>query len=62
MLTPEKRTLLTDIQDRLLTLYVQRAEAKDAEDGVRMRALQAEIETVEAEREAIRRWDTVGEA
>lgn len=59
MLTPEKRALLTDIQDRLLTVYVQRGEAKDAEDWVRVRALQAEIEPVEAERRVIRRWDTV---
>jgi hypothetical protein len=62
MLTLEERTLLTDVQDRLLTLYVQRGEAEAVEDWVRMQALQAEIETVEAEREALRRWDTVGAA
>jgi hypothetical protein len=44
MLTLEERALATDIADRLIELYIDREEARRAEDWDRMRDLQATIE------------------
>jgi hypothetical protein len=55
MSTSEERALVTEIQDRLLELYVQQDEARTAEDRDRARKLQAEIDKATAQREEIRR-------
>ena len=44
MLTSEKRALVTEIQDRLIELYVQQNEARRTEDHDRAHELQVEIE------------------
>ncbi len=62
MLTPDERDLLTDIQDRLLELYVMREWASKAGQWERVEWLAAEIAQVEAKRARIRRLDTVGSA
>jgi hypothetical protein len=46
MLTPEERALITAMNDRLVKLYVESAEAEKAGDRDRARELQTEIEGV----------------
>ena len=53
MSTSEERAL-TEIQDRLIELYVQQDEAKRAEDRDRARELEIEIDQTTAQREEIR--------
>ena len=48
MSTSEGRALVTEIQDRLLELYVEQDEARRAEDRDRAHELQAEIEKATA--------------
>jgi hypothetical protein len=55
MLTSERRTLVTEIQDRLIELYVQQDEARRTEDRGRQHELQVEIDKATAQREQIRR-------
>jgi hypothetical protein len=55
MSTPAERALVTEIQDRLIELYVQQDEARRAEDRDRARELEVEIEKAAAQREQIRR-------
>jgi hypothetical protein len=54
MLTPEERALLTDQQDRLIDLFVQRDEAVRAEDWDRARDLESRIDEAQGEADAIR--------
>jgi hypothetical protein len=54
MLTPEERALFTERQDRLIELYVEQKEATRAEDWVRLRVLQAEIDDANQQLDAIR--------
>jgi hypothetical protein len=53
MLTSDKRPIVTDLGEKLLHLYVLRAEACSQEDWHRMRTLEAEIEHATADRDAI---------
>jgi hypothetical protein len=62
MLTPEERDLLTDIQDRLLELYVQREHVNRTADWAQLPAVNREIAVVEAQREELRRWEMAGTA
>ena len=62
MLLIEDRERLTEIYDRLLQLYVQRRDAADDGDLRKLQAVNKEIAPLEAERQSIRRWDTVGAA
>ena len=62
MLLIEDRERLTEIYDRLLQLYVLRRDATDDGDLRRLQAVNQEIAPLEAERQSIRRWDTVGTA
>jgi molybdenum-dependent DNA-binding transcriptional regulator ModE len=55
MLTSEARALVTEIQDRLIDLYVQQDEAQGEHDPERARELQVEIDKATAQREEIRR-------
>ena len=54
MLTSERCALVTEIQDRLLELYVQQDEARRAENRDRARELEIEIDQARAQREEIR--------
>jgi hypothetical protein len=54
MLTCEER-LVTEIEDRLIELYVQHDEARREHDPDRAHQLQVEIEKATAQREEIRR-------
>ena len=54
MLTSEARALVTEIQDRLIDLYVQQDAARGTRSGPR-RELQVEIDKATAQREEIRR-------
>ena len=60
MLSLEEREQLTEIQDRLLKLYVLRRYAVEDRDERKTRTINKEIATLERERDSIRRWDTVG--
>jgi hypothetical protein len=62
MLTPDQRDLLTDIQDRLLELYVQREHVNRTADWAQLPAVNREIAMVEAQREELRRWEMAGAA
>jgi len=62
MLLIEDRERLTEIYDRLLQLYVQRRDATDDGNLRKLQAVNKEIAPLEAERQSIRRWDTVGAA
>jgi hypothetical protein len=62
MFLTEDRERLTEIYDRLLQLYVQRRDATDNGDLRKLQAVNKEIAPLEAERQSIRRWDTVGAA
>jgi len=55
MLTSEARALVTEIQDRLIDLYVQQDEARGEHDPDRAHELQVEIDKAAAQREEIRR-------
>ena len=55
MLTSEARALVTEIQDRLIDLYVQQDEARREHDPNRARELQVEIDKASRKREEIRR-------
>ena len=55
MLISERRALVTEIQDRLIELYVQQVEARRTEDRDRERELQVEIDKATAQREELRR-------
>ena len=48
MLTCEGRTLVTEIQDRLIELYVQQDEARREHDPDRAHELQVEIDKATA--------------
>jgi molybdenum-dependent DNA-binding transcriptional regulator ModE len=54
MFTSEGRAPVTEIQDRLIELYVQQDEARRADDRDRARELQVEIDKAAAQREEIR--------
>ena len=51
MLTSEARALVTEIQDRLIDLYVRQDEARREHDPARARELQVEIDKATAQRE-----------
>jgi hypothetical protein len=55
MSTSEERLLVTEIQDRLIELFVEQDEARRAEDRDRARELQTEIDKTTAQREEIHR-------
>jgi molybdenum-dependent DNA-binding transcriptional regulator ModE len=55
MLTCEGRALVTEIQDRLIELYVQQDEARREHDPDRAQELQVEIDKATVQREEIRR-------
>ena len=55
MLTSEARALVTEIQDRLIDLYVQQDEAQREHDPDRARELQVEIDKATVQREEIPR-------
>ena len=55
MLRSERRDLVTDIEDRLIELYVQQDEARRREDRDQARGFQVEIDKAAAQREEIRR-------
>ena len=62
MLSFEERERLTEVQERLLTLYVTRRYAVEDGEGRRVRTINKEIAALERERQSIRQWDTVGVA
>ena len=62
MLTLEERELLTDIQDRLLELYVRREHMTKTGNLAQLRAVNQEIAVVEAQRQELRRWEMAGAA
>ena len=55
MSTSEEQGLLTEIEDRLIELYVRQDEARRAKDRDQARDLQIEIDQRRAQREEIRR-------
>jgi hypothetical protein len=55
MLTPEERALLTQKQDELIELFVRHKEAAKAADWDRVRTLEAEIDDMQGQAEAVRR-------
>ena len=55
MQTSEARALVTEIQDRLIDLYVQQDEARGEQNPDRAREPQVEIDKATARREEIRR-------
>ena len=55
MLTSEARARVTEIQDRLIYLYVRQDEARGIRNQDRARELQVEIDKATARREEIRR-------
>ena len=55
MQTSEARALVTEIQDRLIDLYVQQDEARREHDPSQARELQIEIDKATTQREEIRR-------
>ena len=56
-MTCEGRALVTEIQDRLIELYVEQDEARREHDPDRAHELQVEIDKATAQREEIRRWN-----
>jgi molybdenum-dependent DNA-binding transcriptional regulator ModE len=53
MLTCEGRALVTEIQDRLIELYVQQDEARREHDPDRAHELQVEIDKATVQREEV---------
>ena len=54
MLSFEERERLTEVQERLLTLYVTRRYAVEDGEGRRVRTINKEIAALERERQSIR--------
>jgi hypothetical protein len=54
MPTCDDRALATEIEDRLIELYVQQDEARRAENRDRARELEIEIDQAKARREEMR--------
>jgi hypothetical protein len=57
MLTPDERALLVEQQDRLIDLLVQKQEASDAENWVRFRELQNDIDDAHGQLDIIRQLE-----
>ena len=55
MSTSEEGALVSEIEDRLIELYVRQDEARRAKDPEGARELEIEIDQVRAQREEIRR-------
>jgi hypothetical protein len=62
MLSPKERELLTDIQDRLLELYVRYDDANRAADRAQLQAIEREIAAAETQRAELRRWEMASAA
>ncbi len=60
MLTPEERAVVTEIQDRLIELFVLQDEASKAEDRAQIQRLQSEIDDLLIERDRVRQMNTAG--
>ena len=58
----EDRVLITQIQGRLIELYVDRQASKGVHDWRRVRLVEAEINKLTVELEQIRAWEPVGTA
>ena len=54
MLSPEERARLTNLQDRLIELLVQKDDARSRHDEVQVTEAQAGIDRLKAECELIR--------
>jgi hypothetical protein len=54
MLSPEERALLTDLQDRLIELLVQKDNARSRHDELQAAEAQAGIDRLQTECELIR--------
>ncbi len=54
MLSPEERALLTNLQDRLIELLVQKDDARGRHDELRVAEAQAGIDRLKAECDLIR--------
>lgn len=61
-LTTGEREELTCVEDRLIALFCAHQNAVDAEDRAQSRLLQAEIDSLLARREEIRKWAARGSA
>jgi hypothetical protein len=61
-LTPEERTRITELQDLLIDRFVEHREAAANGEEERVKALEAEIDSVLREKEEIEKWAAVGSA
>ena len=62
MLTPEERTRITELQDLLIARFVEQREAVAEGQEERVKTVEAEIDSLLREKEAIEKWAAVGSA
>jgi hypothetical protein len=61
-LTPEERTRITELQDLLIDRFVEHRQATAEGEEERVKRLEAEIDDLLREKEAVEKWATVGSA
>ena len=61
-LTPEERARITELQDLLIDRFVEHREATANGQEDRVKALEAEIDSLLREKEEIEKWAAVGSA
>jgi hypothetical protein len=61
-LTPQERARITELQDLLIDRFVEHREAAANGEEERVKALEAEIDSVLREKEEIEKWAAVGSA
>ena len=61
-LTPEERARVIELQDMLIELFVEHTEAVAGRQEERVKAMEAEIDSLLREKEEIEKWAVLGSA
>ena len=62
ILTPEERARVSELQDMLIELFVEHTEAVAGRQEERVKATEAEIDSLLREKEEIEKWAVLGSA
>jgi len=61
-LTPEERARVIELQDMLIELFVEHTETVAGRQEERVKAMEAEIDSLLREKEEIEKWAVLGSA
>ena len=62
LLTPEERARITELQDLLIDRFIEHREASADGQEERVKALEAEIDSLLREKEEVEKWAVLGSA